>query len=143
MIETLAQVETAGAGKEAMYITIATLVMTNVVLIVREILASQERKRDRETVKDVKATVEATKVTADATKVTADETKATGDLNHGLLNSQKAEMTAELKAVRAEFQAFREQSLKNDAARDARILELTSSRDFAREASKLEPKKEP
>ena len=134
MIEILAQAEPG--GKEAMYITIATLVMTNVVLIVREIIQSQERKRDRETVKDVKATV-------DATKVTADETKATGDINHGLLNSQKAEMTAELKAVRAEFQAFREQSLKNDAARDAQILELTSSRDFAREASKLEPKKEP
>ena len=131
MIDILAQAaETGEVGRNAMYITIATLIATTVTLIVKSIIESKERQRDRDMLREVKATGE--------------KAKATGDLNHGMLNSQKSEMSAELKAVREEFKSFREQSVKDDSALKDQIRELTTSRDFARDTAKAtpEPKKD-
>jgi hypothetical protein len=100
-----------GPGLAALVIAIVTSILTTVTVVVNAILGSAARKNQELALSEVK-------------KV-GQEAKTTGDLTHTIVNSQRTEMTAELKAQREEMAALK-----------AQIRELTASRDIARDTAK-------
>ena len=116
------------AGKNAMYITIATLAATTITLIVKSILESRERRQDREMLRDVKRVGE--------------QPKATGEVTHDIVNSQRTEMMADMKKIREELALDKVEASKRENAFKDQIRELTKSRDIARDSVQTETKRD-
>jgi len=96
-----------GPGLTAMVIAVVTAIGTTVTVLVNSILAAKGRAEN-------------------AAKLT--EVKNTGEETHKIVNSQRTEMTAELKRQSVEMNSLKDQ-----------IRELTMSRDIAREANPKKP----